>query len=222
MMCDASLWSKQTKELGDRHTLTVADITRADTIAEIAEQVLDDSPEHFALAGLSMGGIVAMEMWRRAPQRIERLALLDTNFRSDSNERKGVRDRQIADVTIGGLEYVLRDELKPQYLALCHQDNLVLLEEVLAMGLALGPEVFLRQSLALRDRPDSTETLTSITCPTLILCGQEDRLCTPELHREMAQLITDAELQIIPACGHLSTLEQPKLVNQALSHWIDN
>ena len=163
-----------------------------------------------------------MEMWRRAPQRIERLALLDTNFRSDSNERKRVRDRQIADVTIGGLEYVLRDELKPQYLALCHQDNLVLLEEVLAMGLALGPEVFLRQSLALRDRPDSTETLTSITCPTLVLCGQEDRLCTPELHREMAQLITDAELQIIPACGHLSTLEQPKLVNQALSHWIDN
>ena len=97
-MCDASLWSKQTEELGVRHTLTVADITRADTIAEIAEQVLADSPEHFALAGLSMGGIVAMEMWRRAPQRIERLALLDTNFRSDSSERRRVRDRQIADV----------------------------------------------------------------------------------------------------------------------------
>jgi len=221
-MLDASLWSKQTEGLGGRCALKVADITRADTIAEIAEQVLDESPEHFALAGLSMGGIVAMEMWRRAPHRIERLALLDTNFRGDSNERKQIRDRQVADVVKGKLESVLRDELKPQYLALCHQANLVLLEEVLAMGLELGSEVFVRQSRALRDRPDSTGTLASITCPTLVLCGQEDRLCTPDLHREMAQLITDADLQIIPACGHLSTIEQPGLVNQALLDWIDN
>ena len=169
-----------------------------------------------------MGGIVAMEMWRQAPERIERMALLDTNFRADAPERKSIRDRQMEDVAGGELEAVLRDELKPNYLADCHRGNLALLDEVLAMGLSLGPEIFRRQSLALRDRPDSTATLPGISCPTLVLCGDEDRLCPPDLHREMAEHIPGAQLEIIPQCGHLSTMEQPAAVTTALVNWLDN
>ena len=125
------------------------------------------------------------------------------------------------DVSTGLLEAVLRDELKPNYLARCHRGNVELLDDVLSMGLALGADVFQRQSLALRDRPDSTDTLRSITCPTLVLCGDEDRLCTPELHREIATLIPGAQLVLLPQCGHLSTMEQPDAVNQALVRWLN-
>lgn len=220
MMCDATLWGAQMDALGDRCRVAVGDIGGADSIAAIAAQVLAQAPARFSLAGLSMGGIVALEIWRRAPGRIEGLALLDTNFRPDPSERRELRDRQISDVARGDLAAVLRDELKPNYLARCHRDNTALLDDVLAMGIALGPDVFRRQSLALRDRPDSTATLPDISCPTLVLCGDEDRLCPPELHREMARLIPGAQLEVVSDCGHLSTMEQPDAVNAALLRWL--
>ena len=222
MMCDAELWSAQLPRLREQCAVHFGDITRSESVEAIASQVLRDAPGRFVVAGLSMGGIVAMEMWRQAPERIERMALLDTNFRADAPERKVIRDRQISDVAGGELEAVLRDELKPNYLADCHRGNLALLDEVLAMGLSLGSEVFRRQSLALRDRPDSTDTLPTISCPTLVLCGDEDRLCPPDLHREMAEQIPGAQLEIIPQCGHLSTMEQPAAVTTALVNWLDN
>ena len=220
MMCTADLWSRQVEALAADYAVTIGDITGADNVAEMALQLLAEAPPSFALAGLSMGGIVAMEMWRRAPERIERLALLDTNCRSDSPERRSIRDRQIAQVNQGGLESVLRDELKPGYLAACHKADTAMLDEVLAMGLNLGPAVFERQSVALRDRDDYSHTLATIACPTLVLCGQEDRLCPPELHAEMAALIPEAELRVIPDCGHLPTIEQPQKVNSALLNWL--
>ncbi len=222
MMCDASLWAQQLKALSDHYSVTVGDIGGAETIAGIAEQVLARAPSSFSLAGLSMGGIVALEMWRRAPQRIERLALLDTNFRADTPERREMRNRQLASASAGGLEALLREELKPNYLADCHRRNTALLDEVLAMGLKLGPEVFRRQSLALRDRPDSSDTLRAISCPTLVLCGDEDRLCTPDLHREMARQIPGATLHVVAQCGHLCTMEQPDQVNEALIGWLNH
>ncbi len=221
MMCSDALWAPQSATLGDKLQVQVGDITGADSIAAIAEQVLAQAPSSFALAGLSMGGIVALEIWRRAPARVERLALLDSNYRADPESRRLMRERQMADVAAGRLETVLRDELKPNYLADCHRHNLDLLDEVLAMGLALGPTVFQRQSLALRDRPDSSATLATLDCPTLVLCGDEDRLCPPDLHREMASRIPGARLEIIPHCGHLSTLEQPGAVTAALERWLD-
>jgi pimeloyl-ACP methyl ester carboxylesterase len=220
MMCDATLWSAQLDALGADYRVSVGDITGAQSVQDIAAQVLSQAPLSFAVAGLSMGGIVALEMWRQAPERIERLALLDSNFRPDTPQRQRIRDRQVADVAAGALGQVLQDELKPNYLANCHKDNLALLNEVLFMGMALGGEVFQRQSLALRERPDSTATLAGITCPALVLCGDEDRLCPPELHREMAALIPNAVLEIVPSCGHLSTMEQPGAVNTALQRWL--
>jgi pimeloyl-ACP methyl ester carboxylesterase len=220
MMCDARLWRHQIRGLGEGYEICVGDIGYADSVGAIAREVLAAAPSRFSLAGLSMGGIVALEMWRLAPQRIKRLALLDTNFRADTPERRSLRDDQIERVAGGALESVLRDELKPNYLAHCHQGNSELLDEVLAMGLDLGKEIFVRQSQALRDRPDSTGTLPDIDCPTLVLCGSEDDLCPVTLHREMAAAIPGAWLRIIDDCGHLSTMEQPDKVTEALRDWL--
>ncbi|MEP4148767.1 MAG: alpha/beta fold hydrolase [Halioglobus sp.] len=220
MMCDAGLWASQVKAISPYCSVFHGDITGDTDIQSIASRVLDSAPQQFALAGLSMGGIVAMEMWRQAPHRIERLALLDTNFRADTDEKRTMRNRQMEEVRQGALGAILRDELKPNYLARCHRNNTALLDDVLYMGMGLGDEVFIRQSEALRDRPDSTETLATITCSTLVLCGEEDDLCPPVLHREMAAMISSSRLSIIPECGHLSTMEQPNAVNTALLNWL--
>ncbi len=220
MMCDAGLWRAQADEFAGDYLVQCGDISQDDDIVGIAKRVLAAAPASFALAGLSMGGIVAMEMWRQSPERIERLALLDTNFRADTEERRKERDRQIAEVRQGELGAILKDELKPNYLAACHRHNHGLLDEVLYMGMSLGEAVFLRQSVALRDRPDSTATLATIDCPTLVLCGEEDELCSPQLHREMTSMIPCATLEIIAQCGHLSTMEQPRAVNNALLAWL--
>ena len=220
MMCDAGLWQAQVDALQDQYNVHVGDIGCADKVSDIAQDVLAAAPAQFAVAGLSMGGIVAMEMWRQAPERIQRIALLDTNFRADVPDRFDIRNRQIAQVRAGALREVLRDELKPNYLASGQQRNIALLDEVVEMGVRQGAGVFERQSLALRDRPDSSTTLPTIDRPVLVLCGDEDRLCSPELHREMVALLPDAELEIINNCGHLSTMEQPEAVNRALRSWL--
>ena len=220
MMCDARLWTRQATALSGGWRIHCGNLAGSDSIAGMAAQILDWAPERFALAGLSMGGIVAMAMWRQAPERIERLALLDTNFRADTDERRALRNAQMARVTAGELASVLRDELKPNYLARCHRGDPALLDEVLAMGLDLGERCFIRQSMALRDRIDSTDTLATIDCPTLVLCGDEDSLCPVALHEEMAALIPGASLQVVARCGHLSAMEQPEAVNRALQQWL--
>lgn len=220
MMCDRQLWGAQVGYLAGKCAIQVGDITGAESIESIARQQLSVAPARFALAGLSMGGIVALEMWRQAPARIERLALLDSNFRSDAPERRPIRERQMADVAAGGLERVIREELMPQYLAQCLSHDRELLGVVHDMAMRLGSEVFRRQSVALRDRRDATAVLADIDCPTLVLCGDEDRLCSPGLHREMASRIPGAILDVIPACGHLSTIERPEAVNLALERWL--
>lgn len=221
MMCDARLWEPQIEALDDCCDIRVGDICGASTVAEIASAVLEAAPPCFAVAGLSMGGIVALEMWRQAPERIQRMALLDTNHCADAPERFEIRNRQMEDVRNGALYEVLREELKPTYLAAIHQHNTTLLNEVIDMGVRLGPKVFERQTLALRDRCDSSATLPTIDCPTLVLCGDEDRLCPPALHREIAALLPKARLEIVERCGHLSSLEQPAPVNRALRSWLN-
>ena len=136
------MWDAQLASLLGQADIRVGDITGFDSMAEIAASVLSQAPQRFSLAGLSMGGIVAMEMWRQQPERIERLALLDTNFRADAAARRDMRNRQVREARQGNLEIILRDELKPNYLAREHRDNLELLGKLLQMGLDLGEEVF--------------------------------------------------------------------------------
>jgi pimeloyl-ACP methyl ester carboxylesterase len=220
MMCDRELWSAQIRGLLADYDVRSVAIDGHDSIAAIASSVLRALPQQFSLAGLSMGGIVAFEMVRQAPERVVRLALLDTTFKPDTPEKIRLRDEQMRRVRFGELTSVLRDELKPNYLARCHQHNPVLLDSVVRMGLRNGEEVFLRQSRALQQRVDSGPLLGRIACPTLVLCGREDRLCPVATHEEMAERIPGATLQILEACGHLSPMEQPDAVTGLLHEWM--
>lgn len=214
MMCDERLWSPQSRDLPQR--VFHADTTRADSFVTMASQVLESAPERFAVAGLSMGGILAFEIWRQAPRRVSHMALLDTSPHADSPERRTLRLQQIELALAGGLRELAVESLKPLYLAESHRDDDELLQLILDMVLDLGPEVFQQQSMALRSRADSVALLDTITCPTLVLCGDEDMLCPPAFHELMADRIPDARLCIVDDCGHISTLEQPAIVTREL------
>ena len=115
---------------------------------------------------------------------------------------------------------MLQEELKPNYFALAQQEDQALHDEVMHMGMDLGEEVFITQSQALRDRPDSSDTLADVSCPTLVLCGEEEKLCSVEMHEHMAQSIPQASLKVIDHCGHLSSIERPQAVNGAIETWL--
>ena len=214
MMCDARLWQPQVESL-DIPTF-VADLTTSDKLEDIATGVLENAPSSFAVAGLSMGGIVAFELWRRAPDRITHLALLDTNAKADSPDRRSTRLDQVQQVLAGQLRSLAMETLKPAYLAKANRDDEELLDTILAMAMDAGETTFKRQSLALKDRPDSVAMLETINCPTTVMCGAEDRICPPSLHELMAARIPGARLVVIEDCGHLATLERPDVVNQEL------
>jgi pimeloyl-ACP methyl ester carboxylesterase len=186
----------------------------------MAQSVLQSAPPQFALAGLSMGGIVAMEIMRCAPERVTHLALIATNPKAEDPAVSANRERQKAQVRQGHLRAVLRDEMKPNYLAdSAHKADI--LDLCMTMAMQLGPEAFLSQSEALASRPDQQDNLKLVTVPSLILCGKEDRLCPLDRHVLLAQLICGARLEIIDGAGHLPTLEQPEATNTALRIWLD-
>ncbi|MBO6637760.1 MAG: alpha/beta fold hydrolase [Roseitalea sp.] len=220
MMCDARLFAPQRTALGGLCDIVIGDIGGADTISGLADALLAELPHRFNLAGLSMGGIVALEMARKAPGRVMRLGLLDTSFGPEAGHRKARRDDQIGRVRAGGLRDVLVAEMKPYYLAAGHTGEAALNTLFVDMAMQLGPDVFIRQSLALRDRPDQSETLRRFNGPALVLCGREDRMCPPAIHEQMAALLPDAELVIIEDAGHITTLEAPEAVNAALDAWL--
>lgn len=213
-MCDERLWRPQAEALP--FSATYGNTTQAEDFGDMARQVIEVAPKRFALVGLSMGGILAFEVWRQAPERVTHMALLDTNPHVDTPERKSMRIQQVETALAGGLRELAVDSLKPLYLADSNREDRTLLTTILDMALALGPEVFRRQSAALRKRIDSVPTLASIDCPALVLCGAEDRLCPVEYHEFMAARIPDARLRIVDDCGHLSSLEQPAAVNEEL------
>lgn len=197
----------------------VCPITRGERIEEIASNLLDDLPPRFALAGLSMGGIVAMELLRRAPRRITRLALMDTNPLAETPQAAANREPQIVKVRAGRLTDVMRDEMKPNYLA-PGPYRAEILSLVMDMAAALGPEVFVRQSRALQRRPDQQDVLRKCKAPTLVLCGAHDALCPVKRHEFMAELIPGAELRVLADAGHLPTLEMPDETTDALRAWL--
>lgn len=220
MMCDARLFAPQIAAVSASRAVQVAPIGGHDSTAALAAEVLAHAPPRFALAGLSMGGIVAMEIMAQAPDRVARLALMDTNPRAELPEVQARRAPQIDKVRAGGLRKVMRDEMKPNYLA-PGPGQAAILDLCMEMAEALGPEVFIRQSLALRDRPDRQGVLRGVAVPTLILCGAGDRLCPLERHEVMRDLIPGARLEVIPGAGHLPTLEQPEATTRALAGWLE-
>ena len=220
MMCDARLFAPQIAALSRRLPVMAAPIGAHDTMAALAADVLAAAPPRFALAGLSMGGIVAMEVVRQARDRVTRLALLDTNPLAELAAVQARRGPQMAAVERGDLARVMREEMKPNYLA-DGPDKARILDLCMAMALDLGPAVFVRQSLALRDRPDQQETLRAYPGPALVSCGREDRLCPVERHTLMADLLPKSRLEIIDDAGHLPPLEQPEAITDILAAWMN-
>lgn len=220
MMCDARLFVPQIAAFSGARDILLASMAHHDSTPALAAAALATAPPRFALAGLSMGGIVAMEMLRQAPERVERIALLDTNPLAETDEVKAKRGPQMQTVRAGGLETLMRDAMAPNYLAdpAARPDLIALCVD---MALTLGPDVFIRQSVALRDRPDQSDTLRAATLPALILCGREDKLCPVARHRLMQDMLPHARLEIVEGCGHLSTLEAPEATNAALARWLE-
>ncbi|MFS4581125.1 alpha/beta fold hydrolase [Phaeobacter sp. C3_T13_0] len=219
MMCDARLFAPQLAAFSHKRMVAVAPLRDGNTMEALARSVLDQAPTRFALAGLSMGGIVAMEMIRQEPERITRLALLDTNALPDPPQNGSMRDAQVAKALSGNLKAVMRDQLKPNYLANGpHRDDI--LDLCMDMAETLGPDVFADQSHAIQHRLDQRETLKSVGIPTLLICGAEDRLCPLERHQLMHDLIAGSHLAVITGAGHLPTLEQPELTNRTLNAWL--
>ena len=218
MMCDARLWAPQVAAFSHERAVMCAPLIE-ETTAVMAGAVLSHAPPRFALAGLSMGGIVAMEIVHRAPGRVERLALLDTNPLAERPEIAAKRGPQIAAARAGRLREVMRDEMKPNYLA-PGEGRAAVMETVMAMALALGPAAFETQSRALMARPDRTGALRGYPGPALVLCGAHDALCPVERHEMMAALLPRAVLAVVPGAGHLPTLEQPDATNAWLARWL--
>ena len=221
MMCDERIFSPQIDSLGDEIELTIADISRFSSVVDLASDVLKKAPRKFSLLGHSMGGIVAMEMYSQEPNRIEKLILMDTNPNSELEEVKSKREPQIKDVSEGRLLNVMRDEMKPNYLAQSKNQSSVL-NVCMDMALSLGPDVFINQSRALQTRADQQSNIQSINIPVLIICGSEDKLCTVERHEMMHNMISNSELRIINNAGHMPTLEQPSETTEILKEWLMN
>jgi pimeloyl-ACP methyl ester carboxylesterase len=219
LLCDRAIWAPQIEALADLARITVGDLTTADSMAGMAESILSVAPERFALAGFSMGGYVSFEIMRRAPERVTRLALLDTSARPDTPEQ--TMGRLALMQRYGDGEFTrIASELLPRWVRPSRRDNRALIGAATAMIGRIGREGFRRQQRAIMDRLDSRPGLASITGPVLVLCGRDDQVTPVELHEEVAAGIPGAQLKILPACGHFSTLEQPEAVSAALRAWL--
>ena len=201
--------------------VTVANHVRDDTMGAIARRILAEAPPRFALAGHSMGGYIAFEIMRQAPDRVAKLALINTQARPDSPEVRERRGGQLARVKAGGLHEVL-DGLYPGFVHPSRHGDQTLRKLVHDMGDDVTSEGFVRQLTAIMARPDSRPTLATIRCPTLVLSSDTDNTLSNTLSAEMADGINGAKLVIIPDCGHLPQPEKPRETAEALVAWMQN
>ena len=186
----------------------------------IAKRILANAPPRFALAGLSMGGFISFAILRLAPERVDRVAFLDTNARADVPERAAEREKFIAMAQAGKFAEV-NAALTPRYLHPDHRGE-AFRRIVDQMAADVGVEGFIRQQRAIMSRPDSRPMLSGIKCPTLVLVGDADQATPPELSKEIAGGIAGAKLIVVKDCGHLSTIEQPDAVNSAMIDWLQS
>ena len=215
LLCTPRLYLEQLPALWQLGPVTLADHTRDDSMAAIARRLLSQAPPRFALVGLSMGGYVAFEVQRQAPERVAKLVLLDTTARPDLPEQTEQRQKQIEMARNGHFPDIAR-LLFPRFVAAAHQGDRTLKRIVRTMAEETGPDAFVRQQTAIMHRADSRPGLAAIRCPTLVVVGGQDVLTPPDRAAEIAAAVPGARQLVVPDCGHLSTLEQPDAVTQAL------
>jgi pimeloyl-ACP methyl ester carboxylesterase len=223
-LCDRAVWASQIAALSDIAEFTVMDYGTLDSLVEMAELVLRTAPEKFGLAGHSMGGRVAFEVYRRAPDRVTRIALMDTNYPPLAPGEAGqqeVRGRQaLLDIArTQGIRAMSIQWLKgmiPDY----RQQDEPLVESIIQMFERKTADDFARQMKALVNRPDATPVLSQIHCPALLLTGEHDNWSNAAAHERMAKAISGSKLVLVPKCGHMSTMERPNEVSRAMRDWL--
>jgi pimeloyl-ACP methyl ester carboxylesterase len=219
LLCTARLYAEQIPALWRFGPVTVADHTRDDSMEAIARRILAAAPPRFALAGLSLGGYIAFEIVRQAPERVAKLAILDSRVGAELPAQTATR-LPLIELAKTGRFAEIPDRLFPVFV---HRDRLGdagLKSIVRTMAEETGPEAFLRETQAIMTRADALPVLSTIACPTLVLVGDGDQLTPPKLAEEIAASVRGAHLVVIPDCGHLSTLERPEAVNKALGEWL--
>tara|TARA_B110000090_G_scaffold60317_1_gene69103 strand:- start:4837 stop:5538 length:702 start_codon:yes stop_codon:yes gene_type:complete len=218
-LCDYNLFKYQTEGLKDLVDCRVASNTSASSLKQVAKNILDNYSGSFSLMGLSYGGIVAFELLRQAPERINKLILMNTNYKQPSERTRINQQRFIGMAYLGEFKEITSKILIDAMLHPKNAKKQELRETILNMALNVGTYGFFNQVKAQLARPDSSKDLQNIKCPTLIITGKEDNICPLKLHKEMAETIPNSTLKIIEECGHLSALEQPNLVNSIIIDW---
>lgn len=218
-LCDARLFEPVLRFLPERPAI-VPQLIGAETAREMADRLLLQLPDRFALAGFSLGGIIALEMVAQQPDRITRLALLDTTARPDPAPNWTVRRNAVARAAQIGIERYVTHKLWSLYVSNDTAADEALRGLVKDMSASVGLEAFRQQSEMAIHRADSRPRLPALDVPTLVMCGEDERLCSVEVHREMAQRVPGARLAIIPRAGHFALIEQPALVADHLRHWL--
>jgi pimeloyl-ACP methyl ester carboxylesterase len=219
LLLSARMYAAQVEALWPQGTVILANHTREDSMAALARRILAEAPPRFSLVGLSMGGYISFEVLRQAPERVARVALLDTMARPDTPDVSAARRAQMQLVTSGSLAAVV-SALIPRLVHSSRRDDAELTRLILRMGEEVGVAGYLHQQTANIGRIDSRPTLKDIRCPALVVVGDSDQLTPPERAAEIADGIPGAELVVVPECGHLSTLERPAAVNAALQAWL--
>jgi len=221
MLNDERVWRHQLAALNPRCSeIQVVDITTADSIEEIARLALQSAPEKFSLAGFSMGGIVALEMFRQAPQRILRLAMLGSTSRNEKPHQLAPRLALMERAKREPLRDLMLSELIPPSLGAANQNDSLLKWEILDMALLLGTDIYLQQCQALNTRRDYRDMLGEISCPSLIICGEEEKVCPSWISEETAKGIAGSTLLIVSNSGHMVPLEAPEEVSSAMLAWL--
>jgi pimeloyl-ACP methyl ester carboxylesterase len=224
LVCDDAVWEHQARELQTLATITIADHGTMDSFPAMADAILQRAPERFAIAGHSMGGRVVFQLFRRAPERITGIALLDTAYGPRPDGIEGEQEAQqryrllekarTEGMRAMGMEWVQR-MVHPERLS-----DTLLIDAILDMIARKTPDVFAAQIKALLSRIDSTALLSQIPCPVLVLCGRQDAWSVLAQHEIMASMIPDSRLVVIEDCGHMSTMERPAEVTAAMREWL--
>jgi pimeloyl-ACP methyl ester carboxylesterase len=224
LLCDATVWESQGRALARFGRVRVADHGSLDSLSGMADRILKESSERFAIAGHSMGGRVALEVYRAAPQRVLGIALMDTGCKPLSGGEEGKREEEgraalLAKARAEGMRAMAREWVR----GMVHPARLSdagLIEAILDMFEAKTPEIYAAQIRALLGRPDASSVLTSIRCPALVLCGDEDWWAPSQRHRDMAAAISGSSFVEVARCGHMCTMECPREVNAAMRSWL--
>jgi pimeloyl-ACP methyl ester carboxylesterase len=229
LICDQTAWQQQIDALSDVADCTCADYGSLDSLTAMAEVALLSAPERFSIAGHSMGGRVALQIYRLAPHRVARIALLNTGYLplaagAAGEEETRKRGELVALAQSQGMHAMLRQWLPPMIDSRRINDT-VLVNSIIEMMSRKTPDIFAAQVRALLARPDASSILEQIRCPTLLLTGREDGWSTPAQHAAMAAKIAAAKIAgsqvvIVPDCGHMSMLERPAEVSAALRAWL--